>query len=145
VLTAVPEGVIKATLGVIIVAFSLYCLFSRRQLALKPERLAWAFGFCAGVLRGACGMHGPPLVVYGALRHWPPQQFRATVQGYFLPASLLVIGGYWLAGLWVAAVAHYYLWSLPITLMAIFLGRVIHHRLDGRRFVRFVHAGLIGV
>ena len=29
------------------------------------DRLAWLFGFAAGVLGGAYGMNGPPLVVYG--------------------------------------------------------------------------------
>jgi hypothetical protein len=32
-------------------------------------------------------MNGPPLVIYGALRRWTPERFRATLQGYFLPAS----------------------------------------------------------
>jgi len=36
---------------------------------------------------GAYGMNGPPLVAYGSLRRWtPPERFRATLQGYFLPA-----------------------------------------------------------
>jgi hypothetical protein len=80
-------------------------------------------------------MNGPPLVVYGALRRWSPEQFRATLQGYFLPASLLGMYGYWLAGLWVPAVTRYYLMSLPLALAAIFLGRGINQRLDGRRFL----------
>jgi uncharacterized membrane protein YfcA len=143
VLTTVAEAVIKAILGLLTMAFSLYCLFSRRQFELRTDRLAWVFGFGAGVLGGAYGMNGPPLVVYGALRRWSPEQFRATLQGYFLPASLLY--GYWLAGLWVPAVTRYYLMSLPLALAAIFLGRVINQRLDGRRFLRCVHGVLIGV
>ena len=55
--------------------------------------MAWLFGFGAGVLGGAYGMNGPPLVAYGALRHWSPKRFRATLQGYFLPASLVGIAG----------------------------------------------------
>jgi uncharacterized protein len=88
-------------------------------------------------------MNGPPLVVYGSLRHWSPQHFRATLQGYFLPASLLGMGGYWLAGLWTAAVTRDYLWSLPLALAAIFLGRAINRRMAGRSFLRFVHVGLL--
>ena len=33
---------------------------------------------------------------------WPPERFRATLQGYFLPASIVGMCGYWLADLWVA-------------------------------------------
>ncbi len=144
-LTTVAEGIVKAVLGVVIIAFSLYCLFSRRQLELKTDRLAWAFGFSAGVLGGAYGMNGPPLVVYGGLRRWSPEQFRATLQGYFLPASLVGMIGYWLAGLWVPDVTRYYVLSLLPAMAAIFLGRAVNQRMDGGRFLRYVHCGLIVV
>jgi uncharacterized membrane protein YfcA len=144
-LTTVAEAFIKAILGLLIIAFSAYCLCSGRQLELKTDRLAWVFGFGAGVLGGAYGMNGPPLVVYGGLRRWSPEQFRATLQGYFLPASLLGMYGYWRANLWVPAVTCYYLLSLPLALAAIFLGRAINQRLDGRRFLGLVHGILIGV
>jgi uncharacterized protein len=142
-LTAVPESVVKALLAVVILAFSTYCLASRTPLALHDDRLAWAFGFAAGVLGGAYGMNGPPLVVYGALRRWSPEHFRATLQGYFLPASLIGMLGYWLAGLWVPAVTRYYLLSLPVAVAAVLLGRLVNRRLKGRSFLRYVHAGLL--
>lgn len=144
-LTTVPEHVIKTVLAVIIIGFSVYCLVRRTPFELKNDRLAWLFGFGAGVLGGAYGMNGPPLVVYGALRRWSPEQFQATLQGYFLPASLVGMGGYWLAGLWVPAVTRYYLLSLPLGVVAIFLGRLINQRMKGRPFVRYVHIGLIVV
>jgi uncharacterized protein len=142
-LKAVTETVVKAILAVVIIGFSCYCLVSRKQYELKNDRLAWLFGFGAGVLGGAYGMNGPPLVIYGSLRHWSPEHFRATLQGYFLPASLLGMCGYWLAGLWIPAVTTYYLWSLPIALTAIFLGRAINQRLRGRSFLRYIHVGLL--
>ena len=142
-LLTVAESVVKAVLAVIIMAFSLYCLLSRRQLTLPNDRLAWVFGFGAGVLGGAYGMNGPPLVIYGALRRWSPEQFRATLQGYFLPASLVVMSGYWLAGLWVSTVTRYYLLSLPLAMAATFLGRAVNRRMKGPSFLRYVHGGLL--
>jgi len=90
-----------------------------------PDHPGWLLtcGFVAGILGGAYGMNGPPLVAYGAWRGWSPQQFRATLQGYFLPASLMVLGGYWLTGLWTLQVTHYYLVALPEVAVAIVLGR----------------------
>src|SRR5213079_699758 len=140
--TAVPGPVVKAVLAVVILAFAAYCLARRDPPELRDDRLAWLFGFGAGVLGGAYGMNGPPLVVYGALRRWPPEHFRATLQGYFLPASLVGMCGYWLAGLWVPAVTSYYLLSLPPALVAIFLGRIVNRRIQGQRFLRYVHVGL---
>lgn len=144
-LTAAAEWIVKAILAVVIMAFSGYCLLSRRRMELKDDRLAWMFGFGAGVLGGAYGINGPPLVVYGALRCWSPQRFRATLQGYFLPASLVGMAGYWIAGLWVPDVTRYYLLSLPVAVAAIFLGRAINRRLHGQRFLVLVHVGLIVV
>jgi uncharacterized membrane protein YfcA len=144
-LTKVPEPIIKAVLATIIVAFSTYSLASRTKLHLSNDRLAWLFGFGAGVLGGAYGMNGPPLVVYGSLRGWSPEHFRATLQGYFLPASLVVMGGYGLTGLWVPDVTRYYLWCLLPTVVAVLIGRVINRRLKGTAFIRCVHVGLIVV
>jgi len=144
-LTAVAEHVVKAILAVVIIVFSTYCLASRTPCQLKDDRLAWLFGFGAGILGGAFGMNGPPLVIYGTLRRWSAEHFRATLQGYFLPASLVGLVGYWLAGLWVPAVTRYYLLSLPPAVAAIFLGRVVNQRLEGRPFLFYVHIGLIMV
>jgi uncharacterized protein len=145
-LTSSHHRVVKATLGVIIVAFSIYSLIGRTPLELKRDSRGWllACGFCAGVLGGAYGMNGPPLAVYGAMRKWSAQNFRATLQGYFLPASIIGVVGYWLAGLWTPAVTHYYLVSLPATLLGVFLGRVINHRMHGDGFLKYVYAGLVG-
>src|SRR3569623_2623820 len=92
-------------------------------------------GFCSGILVGAYGMNGPPLVVYGARRRWAPQHFRATLQGYFLPASVVAMAGYWFAGLWVPEVTHYYLISLIVALPATHLGMVYNRRLRGEVFL----------
>ena len=141
-LTRVAGPIVKAILACVIIAFSTYSLLSRRHYELKNDRLAWLFGFSAGVLGGAYGMNGPPVVIYGALRGWSPRHFRATLQGYFLPASLVVMGGYWVAGLWTSAVSRYYLMSLPVVLVAIFVGRAINRRIRGDRFLFYIHVGL---
>jgi uncharacterized protein len=142
-LKTVAETIVKSILALVIIAFSLYCLAWRTPLQLHNDRLAWLFGFAAGVLGGAYGMNGPPLVVYGTLRRWPAEHFRATLQGYFLPASLAGMCGYWLAGLWVWEVTRCYLLSLPVALAAIFLGRIANRHMQGRSFVLYVHLGLI--
>ncbi len=142
-LTTVSERLVKAVLAVVIITFSVYSLVGRGRFELRDDRLAWVFGFAAGVLGGAYGMNGPPLVAYGALRRWTPARFRATLQGYFLPASLMGMVGYWAAGLWVPNVTRYYLMSLPVVLAAVYLGRVVNRRMDGRRFLLFVHVGIV--
>jgi len=143
ILKAAAAPVVKSALAVVIIAFSTYTLLSRQHRELKNDNFAWLFGFSAGVLGGAYGMNGPPLVIYGSLRRWSPQHFRATLQGYFLPASFAVMWGYWLAGLWTPSVSRFYLLSLPFVVVATFLGRAINSRMKTSQFLIYVHIGLI--
>ncbi len=144
-LTAGNHHMVKGSLAVIIMAFSAYALIGRKPPELHSDSRIWLLGcgFCAGVLGGAYGMNGPPLAIYGSMRRWSAQHFRATLQGYFLPASIIGMGGYWLAGLWVPLVTRYYLLSLPIAIPAILLGRMVNHRLHGEAFLKYVHFGLV--
>jgi uncharacterized protein len=146
-LTSSHQRIVKASLGLVIIAFSIYSLIGRAPLELKRDSRVWLLvcGFCAGVLGGAYGMNGPPLVIYGAMRRWSAQHFRATLQGYFLPASIIGMAGYWLAGLWVPAVTHYYVLSLPVTLLGVFLGRVINHSMHGDAFLKYIYLGLVAI
>jgi uncharacterized membrane protein YfcA len=142
-LTAVPEPVVKMILGAVIIAFAIHRMAGRGGVELRDDRLAWVFGFGAGVLGGAYGMNGPPLVADGAMRRWSPEQFRATLQGYFLPASLVGMAGYWITGVWVPDVTRYYLICLPAVLAAIAVGRALNRCIDKGRFLLYVHAALI--
>ncbi len=146
-LTNSHQRIVKATLALIIMAFCAYFLIGRTPPELRRDSRGWllACGFFAGVMGGAYGMNGPPLVIYGSMRRWSAQHFRATLQAYFLPASIFGMVGYWLAGLWVPAVTRYYLLSLPVTIPAIFLGRAINHRLPGEAFQKYVYLGLGGI
>jgi len=146
-LTSSHQKAVKIALGIFIVAFSVYSLLGRRPPELMTDSKAWLLGcgFAAGVIGGAYGMNGPPLVIYGAMRRWSAQHFRATLQAYFLPASVIGMFGYWLAGLWVPAVTHYYLLCLPVLLPAVWLGRMVNHRLHGDAFLKYVYVGLAGI
>jgi uncharacterized membrane protein YfcA len=146
-LARVDDHFVKVILGIIIAGFSIYSLAARSKLHLKKDHLALLLGagFCSGILGGAYGMNGPPLAIYGALRRWSPQHFRATLQGYFLPASIVGLIGYAAMGLWVPAVTRYFLLSLPGVVVAIVVGRLLNHRLRGDGFFKFVYVGLIGI
>jgi uncharacterized protein len=146
-LAAGHQAWLKAALGAFILAFSIISFCGLTPVHPRFEGRVWLMvcGFCAGVLGGAYGMNGPALVIYGAMRRWTPQQFRATLQAYFLPASLLALIGYGAAGIWAHAVTRYYLLSLPAAVPAVFLGRAINRRLRGNSFRKYVYIGLAGI
>ena len=146
-LTEGNQRLVKGALALIIVAFSAYGLIGRRPPELHSDNQVWLMisGFFAGVMGGAYGMNGPPLAIYGAMRRWTAQHFRATLQGYFLPASFIGMIGHWLAGLWTREVTRYYVLSLVVVVPAIFLGRALNRRMHNHAFLKFIHVGLIAI
>lgn len=142
-LSSASAETVKTVLAIVIIAFSTYLLLNRHSITLKSDKFSPIFGFLAGALGGAYGMNGPPLVAYGALRRWSPQHFRATLQGYFLPASAVVMAGYWIAGFWTSEVTHYYLLSLPVVVVSIFAGRLANRYFNEHTFFVCVHCALI--
>lgn len=136
---------VKIALGLFIIIYSIYSLSAKTTRQLKHDSRIWLFicGFFSGILGGAYGLNGPPLVIYGNLRGWTAKQFRATLQAYFLPVSLIGLAGYTVKGLVQWTVLKYFLLCLPAIIPAIFLGRYFNHRLHGNSFFRWVYAGLV--
>ena len=141
------ENLTKLVLGILIILYSIYSLTSKGNFRLATDNKFWLFfcGFFSGVLGGAYGLNGPPLVIYGNMRNWTAKHFRATLQAYFLPASIIGMLGYWYNGLWISAVTHYFLISIPVIIPAILLGRYFNHQLKDGSFLRYIYFGLIAV
>jgi len=146
-LVRAPEHIVKAGLGALILLFAVFSLAASARLRLGRDRRAMLLtcGFLAGVLGGAYGMNGPPLAIYGSLRRWSAQHFRATLQAYFLPASLLGMCGYLSTGLWTRQVTHDYLLCLPAVIPAVFLGRIINRRISTQAFSWYIYIALAAI
>ena len=130
-------------LALIIIGFSSYSLYKPKLIELKAEWPAYPFGFLAGILGGAYNSNGPPVVIYGTLRTWGPEEFRATLQGYFLPSSVIIVAGHGMGGLWNADVWKYFLLSLPVTLFTIWFGNRMQRLIPPGHFDKWIHATLI--
>ena len=144
-LATANDHVVKLILGSVIVLFAIVSLSSGTVAGQPRDGRVWLLtcGVLAGILGGAYGMNGPPLAIYGAFRRWSPRQFRATLQGYFLPASIVGLIGYAFIGLWSTEVTRYLLYSLPGVGVATLLGRSINRRMQVDGFIRVVYIGLL--
>jgi uncharacterized membrane protein YfcA len=144
-LTRVDDSLVRLILGLVIVIFSIYSIAAGPRLHLDTDRRVWLLGagFVSGILGGAYGMNGPPLAIYGALRRWPPRRFRATLQGYFLAASMAGLIGYAAVGLLTGTVMRYFALSIPCILCGGVVGGMLHRRMGGSGFFRLVYGGLI--
>jgi uncharacterized membrane protein YfcA len=140
-----PAVLATRLLGVMLIGFGLFSLFRPTLITLAHPAWSYVFGFCAGVLGSAYNTAGPPMVLYSAARRWPADRFRATMQSVFLPISLLVLLSHALGGLWSPWVFELYALSLPLLLLAIWLGEQLSRRMAGQRFDRLVYVTLLAL
>ena len=139
------DAVVKIALALTVIGFSLFNLIDPERLSLKTDRTAYIFGFIAGILGSAYNTHGPPIVIYGTLRKWPPESFRATMQSYFLATGILIVAAHGVAGLINREVLRYFLISLPAAAMAVVGGNRLNRLIPRGKFDRYVHLCLIGI
>jgi uncharacterized membrane protein YfcA len=159
-LVGVPVGVlgteyisevwIKSVLAFVVIGFAFYNLSKPTLLKLRTDRTAPAFGFVSGVLGGAYVTLGPPLVIFGTLRGWDPRQFRATLQGVFFPATVLIcLTHFWIGrwhhedGSWNSDLFLCLLICLPLMVIALWLGQWLNRRFSTKQFKRCVFALLL--
>jgi len=136
---------VKCCLGLLIITYAGYSLMhnTKKLPKIRDKRLRFFCGFLSGILGGAYGLNGPPLVIYGHLNRWSAKRFRATLQAYFLPASFVGFIGYFLKGLVTTEVNYYFGWSLLTVIPAVFLGRWLNRKLNNQSFFKYVYIGLV--
>ena len=139
----INEQVIKLILGILVLIFAFYNLLKPRLHELKTEKYAWIFGFFAGILGGAYNTNGPPIVIYSSLKKWKPENFRATLQGYFFTTGILVVAGHTIAGNITHEVVNYFAFCLPVVLLAIIIGARLNKKIPVARFHKYIYILLI--
>lgn len=137
------ESYMKICLSLVVIGFSCYSLLTKQKTTLRTDRTAGVFGVIAGVLGGAYTIPGPPVIIYGILRRWPPEIFRATLLWFFFPTMTIVIIGYYYYGYLTSRVMSLYMYSFPAVLIAIVMGNYVNRSIPKDKFIWFVHALLI--
>lgn len=134
---------LKVILGLIIISYSSFCLIVSRTPYLEGQRLSYLFGFVAGILGGAFNTNGPPVVIYGSLKGWRKERFRATLQAYFLATSVMVIFFHGVSGLWTKELLRLAVFSVPLVFAAVFAGNRLINAIPQRSFETCIHWLLI--
>jgi len=139
----INENIIKLILGLIVLFFAIYNLIKPNLHQLKGEKYSWFFGFIAGVLGGAYNTNGPLVVIYSSLKRWNPQNFRATLQGYFFTTGIMVISGHAIAGNFTSEVINYFAYCIPVVFLAVILGARLNRKIAVDKFHKYIYLILI--
>jgi hypothetical protein len=142
-LTAAPERIVQWILGLVLAGFGLYGILGTKLPEIDREWLGVPCGFLAGVLGGAYNANGPPIIIYGVFRRWDKDQFRASLQGFFLVSNLLIVIGHGISDLWTGRVLILFLAAVLPAAAAVYLGESIAARIPQDRFDRLIYGFLI--
>jgi uncharacterized membrane protein YfcA len=138
ILAAVPVAVLERMIGGM-----LLLVVGLEWARVYPKRLSgrgWALGagFAAGVLGGAVGTPGPPVILYAAAQGWPPRTVKANLQAFFMVNQAVILAGYAWAGLLTPVVwRHAAAFALPALAGAV-VGVRLFDRIDAARFRQIV-------
>jgi uncharacterized membrane protein YfcA len=141
-LAVLPAQAINRLIGVILVTIT-----ALEWLRVTPRRLAgarWGYGIgvLAGVLGGAVGTPGPPVVLYAAAQAWSPRAMKAHLLAFFTVNQAVILAGYWWANLLDAEVLRLAgVLALP-AVAGMVAGVAAFSRIDAARFRQIVYGVL---
>ena len=142
-LKQLPEAWLTTFLGILLILVGLYYLRRPALPARSEPYWTYLFGFLAGVLGGAYNIAAPPLLIHGTLRRWSPEQFRSTLQGFFVVLDAMIMVGHFSAGLWTPDVLQLFALSIPVLALGFWVGNRIGDRLPTATYERLLYVALI--
>lgn len=98
--------------------------------------------FIGGIVHGAFTCGGPFVVVYATNNIKDKSAFRATLCALWavLNGIMLIIN--FIAGDITREVITLSLWTMPLVILAIIISNIVHKRLEGQNFTKFVYLAL---
>jgi uncharacterized membrane protein YfcA len=130
----VNETLVQQVMGLALIAYAIYALTRPATSWVLSRSWAYPAGFLAGCMGGAYNTPGPPVIVYGSLRQWPKDEFRAVLQALFLVNAVLVVTSHLVARHVTVDVLTSYLYALPALGLGIFVGSRLDNKVDRERF-----------
>ena len=142
-LASLPVSLLNRLIGAVLVL--VVVLEARRALPERVHGRGWALlaGFLAGLVGGAVGTPGPPVIVYATTQGWSPRTMKANIMGFFVLNQGAILLGYWWAGLLTPPVLTLTAALALPALAGALVGMALFGRLDPVRFRRVVFALLL--
>ena len=144
-LVRADELAINRAMGAILIAYAAYALLRPATSRRLPSWWAYPAGFLAGCLGGAYNTPGPPVVVYGSLRQWPKDEYRAVLQTLFFINGVLIVSSHLLAGHVTPQVWTLYAWAAPALLLGLWAGARLDRHVDQERFRSLVTVMIVAL
>ncbi len=138
ILAVAPATVLNRVIGVMLIVVVVMEFAGKFPRRLDGARWSLGAGILSGVIGGAVGLPGPPVVVWAAAQDWSARTFKANIQAFFIVNQGAIVVSYWLAGLLTREVLQFTAAFLVPALAGTVLGMSLFDRVDPVRFRRIV-------
>ena len=145
VLFVADPAVLTRGMGVLVIAFAGALASGWRYRGSRPLLLTIAVGAMAGVMKGATGMSGPPVILYLLAGTEAAREHRATLILFFAVLGLVALLPPFLGGLFTASVLVKVALLLPVLLLFVRVGVALFGRLGQATFRIVAYAVLIAI
>jgi uncharacterized protein len=143
VLATLPVTALNRLIGAVLVVIVAFEFFSALPARLAGRGWGLGAGFLSGLVGGAVGTPGPPVILYATTQGWSPRVVKANVTSFFVVNQAVTLAAYWWAGLLTVEVTLATLvFALP-ALAGVGAGIALFGRIEPARFRRLVFALLL--
>lgn len=133
-LAEADEGLILKILAGVILLF----VVLNTTHFIKPFNIEkkWGvlFGFFSGVLGGAFNTNGPPVLIYFYLKDWDKFKQKASITGFFIVASSLIVTSHAVSGFTTIKVLQHAIFATPFLFAGILLGSSIFPKVSSKLY-----------
>src|SRR5215472_16878103 len=135
----IPPGVLRLSVGIVLIVFSVYSLMRPQLAPFRAGKVAdGTIAILNGIIGGATGLAGIVVTIWCTLRGWPRDEQRTTFQPVGVWVFLMT--GLWLGGTGLvdADTLRLFVIGLPLLLAGTWGGLRLYARLDEAGFRKVV-------
>lgn len=137
--TTVDPDTIRFTIGVLLLAYSLYSLI---RLAFKPPKASFpadlGVGVINGLIGGLTGLGGVAVTVWCQLRGGKKDELRAVFQPVLFATFVMTTISFAIGGTFTIETLKLYAFALPVLVAGIWSGFALYGKLDDAAFRKVI-------
>ncbi len=143
IINTINTLILVKALAIFIILFAIYSLAS--PSLKKNNSFIWPVfaGYFGGLIGSLFGTGGPFYVFYFQLQKLDKSVFRATCAAVFLVDGLIRAAGFAYSGFYTSSVLLTILYSLPVMVLAMYIGNHLHTNISQRTFQKAIGVFLI--
>jgi len=140
VLEAFPPSLLKRLIGLTLMGIVVIEWYGAYPEKLSGRHWGLCAGGLAGLLGGAIGTPGPPVILYATAQGWSPRNTKAMLQAFFFVNYSVIVVNHWWAGLLTREVAWLACLYVVPSAIGVMAGIHLFDRMHQARFRRLMFA-----